>query len=238
MRDRDKLLRWLHEYLVFLIMIAGWTAVLIGYAIARHDRLNSSVFDLGIKSQVIWNTWQGSWFASSIEVAHYLGDHVQFIFLLIAPLFGLWEDVRILLILQSILLGLGALPVYRIAIRKLANKTLALSFAAAFLLYPTIGFVNRFDFHPVTFTIFFILMAVDMLESKHPLWASLFVLLALLSREEVGFTIFALGLYVIFVMKQRRIGLVILPQPGTRALQRGPARTEAGGRGLTPANRP
>lgn len=204
----QRLKQWLHAYGLLTSMIVLWTAVLAGYAIARHDRLNSTVFDLGIKSQVIWNTWQGNWFASSVEVEHYLGDHVQFVFLLIAPLFALWEDVRILLILQSILLGLGAVPVYRIANRKLANKALALTFAAAFLLYPTIGFVNRFDFHPVTFTIFFILMAIDLLESEHPFGASLFVLLALLSREEVGFTIFALGLYVIFVMKQRKIGLI------------------------------
>jgi uncharacterized membrane protein len=191
-----------------MLMVLGWTAVLITYALARYNRLNATVYDLGIKSQVIWNTYQGRWFASSIEVEHYLGDHVQFIFLLMAPLFFLWEDVQILLILQSILLSLGAIPVFRIARRKLANQWLALAFAAAYLLYPTIGFVNRFDLHPVTFTIFFILMALDLLECDHPYWASFFVLLALSSREEVGFTIFALGLYVMFVMRRRKIGAI------------------------------
>lgn len=194
------------EYAILLIMTTAWTAVLASYAILRHQRLNSTVYDLGIKSQVIWNTWQGRWFASSIEVNNYLGDHLQLVFLLLAPLFSIWEDVRILLLVQSLLLGLGAIPLYRIARRRLGNNWLALAFAAAYLLYPTVGFVNRFDFHPVTFTIFFIFMALDLLETDHPIWASLFVLLALMSREEVGFTIFALGLYVFFVMKRRRVG--------------------------------
>ena len=203
-----RLAQTLRQNSLLTVLVLGWTAVLVAYALARYQRLNATVYDLGIKSQVIWNTYQGDWFASSIEVSNYLGDHVQLIFLLLAPLFILWEDVQILLIVQSLLLALGAVPVYRIARRKLENHRMGLAFAAAYLLYPTIGFVNRFDFHPVTFTIFFILMAVDLLESDHPLWASLFVLLALSCREEVGFTIFALGLYVFFVMKQRKIGAV------------------------------
>ena len=112
--------RWrqqLREHSILLGGTAVWTVVLAVYAILRHERLNSTVFDLGIKSQVIWNTWQGRWFASSIEVEHYLGDHVQFIFLLLAPLYGLWDNVNIMLIVQSLLLGLGAIPVYRIAQR-------------------------------------------------------------------------------------------------------------------------
>ncbi|MAT97009.1 MAG: hypothetical protein CL608_07695 [Anaerolineaceae bacterium] len=203
--------RWrqlIQKHAILLGGTAVWTVVLAVYAILRHERLNSTVFDLGIKSQVIWNTWQGRWFASSIEVEHYLGDHVQFIFLLLAPLYGLWADVNIMLIVQSLLLGLGAIPVYRIAQRQLANRHLALAFAFAYLLLPIIGFVNRFDFHPVTFVIFFLLMAVDMLEVERPYWASFFVFLALICREEVGFTVFALGLYVMLHHRRYALGSV------------------------------
>ncbi|MFN2103782.1 MAG: DUF2079 domain-containing protein, partial [Candidatus Promineifilaceae bacterium] len=121
----DHLAQFLRRHWLPILLALLWALVLSGYAWLRHMRLNSSTFDLGIKAQVIWNTWQGDWFASTVEVSHYLGDHVQFIFLLIAPLFGLWEDVRVLLILQALLLGLGALPLYRIAQRKLDDQLLA-----------------------------------------------------------------------------------------------------------------
>lgn len=185
-----------------------WFVVLAAFAIARHQRLNSSAYDLAIKSQVIWNTYQGNWFASSIEVGHYLGDHVQLIMLLLSPLFALWEDVRILLIAQSLLLSLAAIPVYFIARRQLHSVTLALTFAVVYLLYPTIGFVNRFDFHPIVFTILFLLLAYDFLERKRPFLATLFILLALSCREDVGFTVFAFGLYAAFVMKRPKLGIV------------------------------
>ncbi len=182
--------------------------LLSAFAITRHERLNSSAYDLAIKAQVIWNTFQGDWFASSIEVEHYLGDHVQLIFVLIAPLFALWENVNTLLILQAALLTLGAVPIFRIARRKLDNPTLALIFAGVYLFYPLIGFVNRFDFHPLVFTIPLFLLAFDLLESDHTFWASVCILLALMLREDVGFTVFAFGLYAAIFMQRPLLGLI------------------------------
>ena len=203
-----RLAEFLRDYWVPLILALLWAAVLSSYAWLRHIRINSSTFDLGIKAQVIWNTWRGDWFASSVEVSHYLGDHVQLIFLLLAPLFGLWADTRVLLIFQSILLSLGAIPIYRIALRKLDDRWLATIFTLVYLLFPLLGFVNRFDFHPVVFTIPFFLAAYDLLESDHTWWASLFIFLSLSLREEVGLTVFAFGLYAAVFMGRRRLGLI------------------------------
>jgi len=197
---------FVQQHSLVLILVLIWAIVLAAYAFIRHDQLNSSAYDLAIKTQVIWNTYQGDLFASSIEVEHYLGDHVQLIFLLLAPLYGLWEDAKVMLLLQSILLSLGAIPVYRIGRRHLDDKWLALLFAIAFLLYPLISFVNRFDFHPVVFSIPFFLLAYDLLETDHPFWASLFIFLALTLREDVGITVFAFGLYVAIFMKRRTLG--------------------------------
>lgn len=205
---RDRAARFWRENRIPLLLALVWTVVLGAYAWQRHMRINSSTFDLGIKAQVIWNTWQGDWFASSIEVAHYLGDHVQLIFVLLAPLFGLWADVRILLLVQALLLSLGALPLFRLALRRFNDRWLAALFAIVYLLYPLLGFVNRFDFHPVVFTIPFFLAAYDLLESDHPWPATFFVLLALSLREEVGLTVFAFGLYAALFMGRRKVGLL------------------------------
>jgi uncharacterized membrane protein len=199
---------FLRQHRLPLLMALVWGTVFAAFALARHQRLNSSAFDLGIKAQVIWNTWQGDWFASSIEVSNYLGDHVQFIFLLLAPLFGLWNDPQILLIAQAILLAAGALPLYRITKRRLNDELLAGVFTAVYLLYPLLGFVNRFDFHPVVFTIPFFLAAYDLLETDHPWWASFFILLSLSLREEVGLTVFAFGLYAALFLKRPFLGLL------------------------------
>lgn len=191
---------------LLLIGLVLWTVILASFAIVRHDRLNSSAYDLAIQSQVIWNTFQGRPFASSLEVDNYLGDHVQPILILLSPLYFLWADVRILLIAQAVALGLGAIPVYRLAQRELASPSLALTIAAAYLLYPTIGFINRFDFHLIAFVIPLLLFALNAVEMSRYGWASGLIVLALLCKEEIGLTVAALGLYMALLKKRRRLG--------------------------------
>jgi uncharacterized membrane protein len=183
-----------------------WTAVLATYAILRYQRLNATAYDLAIQSQVIWNTGHGRFFASTLEVNNYLGDHVQPILLLLAPFYRLWPRPELLLIIQAFALSVGAIPVYRLAGRHLGNKRLALLFGLIFLLYPNLGFMNRFDFHLVTFSIPFLLFAFNAWDESRLATANLFLLLALFSKEEIGLTIFALGLYALLVRKQIKVG--------------------------------
>ncbi len=202
-----KRIPFIHTHRMVILVTLCWGVVLAVYAVARHERLNSTTYDLGIEAQVIWNTWQGEWFASSIEVDNYLGDHAAFIVLLLAPLFGLWADVRILLIFQALMLAAGALPLFQIAQRWLNDRSLATLFAVVYLLYPLIGFANRFDFHPLVLVIPLLLLAYNLLELDHPGWATLAILLTLSVREEMGLTVFAFGLYVALVMVRPRLGL-------------------------------
>ncbi|MFH1099138.1 MAG: DUF2079 domain-containing protein [Candidatus Uhrbacteria bacterium] len=53
----------------------------------------------------------GDWY-SSIQANSYLGDHVEPILFLLAPIFRLWSDPRLLIILQALALALTAIPVY------------------------------------------------------------------------------------------------------------------------------
>lgn len=183
-----------------------WTAVLAVYAILRYQRLNATAYDLAIQSQVIWNTGNGRFFASSLEVNNYLGDHVQPILLLIAPLYRLLPYPELLLVIQSAILCVGAIPVYRLARRHLQQERLALLFGLVFLLYPMLGFMNRFDFHLVTFAIPTLLFAFDAWDEGRLWAANLFLLLALFSKEEIGLTIFMLGLYAVLVRRHVRWG--------------------------------
>lgn len=189
------------------VLIVAWIVVMAAFALARHNRLNSSAYDLAIYSQAVWNTSQGRPFASSFEVENLLGDHVQLILLLLAPGYWLWPDAGVLLVAQAIALGLAAIPLYRLAGRAFpASPYLPLAFAFAYLLYPAVGFINRYDFHAIAFTIPILLFTLDALESGRPRLATALVLLALACNEEVGLTIFALGLYIALVKKRPRLG--------------------------------
>lgn len=199
-----------------LVLASTATGALVfaAYALARHAAFNSKAYDLGLHAQVIWNTSQGRLFASSIEVTHYLGDHVSPIILLIAPLYRLWPDPRGLLILQAIVLASGALPLAWMARRRLATSwhegayLASLILALIFLVYPALGFVNRFEFHEEVLVVPLLLLAFACLEAQRLGWMSTALLLALLCKEDIGLTVAAFGLFAAWRAPGRRwVGL-------------------------------
>jgi len=206
--NKQQLKKYLREYWPVCCLALIGAVVFSSFAIVRHERLNSSTYDLGIKDQVIWNTSQGRWFASSVEVAHYLGDHVQLVFLPLALLYRLWPDVRLLLTLQAVGLAIGVFPLYWLAVRRLGNRFAALVFSFLYLCYPALGFINRFDFHAVSFSIPLFLLAYWSLEHQRPWLTTFLLLLALSCREEVGLTVGAFGLYALLVRRERKWGSV------------------------------
>ena len=190
--------RW-HVVLAALVVAAA--AVLAGYSIARHNAFNSKAYDLGLHAQVWWNTSQGRLFAGSVEVDNYLGDHVSPVILPLATLYRLWPDARLLLLLQAVALAAGAWPLALLARGRLrlhwpqGASLAALLLALIYLTYPALGFVNRFEFHEEVFAVPLLLLAFWALEARRPGVMSLALALALLTKEDVGLTVAAFGLW-------------------------------------------
>jgi uncharacterized membrane protein len=107
-----------------------------------------------------------------------------------------------LLAFQTVVLPLGAIPVFRLAHRHLKSRGAGLLFAVVYLLYPAVGYINRFDFHWEATVVPLVLTAADLLEAGRLRWASLFLALALLGKEEIGLTIAAFG--VVMALRGRR----------------------------------
>ncbi|HMR68410.1 MAG TPA: DUF2079 domain-containing protein, partial [Anaerolineae bacterium] len=89
------------------------------YTIHRHNTLNSYAADLSLIDQPLWNTAIGpggfmeqTW---GDRQQPRLAEHFEPLLVPVSFLFFLWDDVRLLLIAQSIALALGALPVFWIA---------------------------------------------------------------------------------------------------------------------------
>ncbi|MFL7791002.1 MAG: DUF2079 domain-containing protein, partial [Anaerolineae bacterium] len=61
--------------IVLTLLIIAHVAAYGWLATQRHERFNSTGFDLAIKEQVIWNTLHGRFFASSPEVENAFADH-------------------------------------------------------------------------------------------------------------------------------------------------------------------
>lgn len=192
-------------------------AVHSALSILKHSTFHSYNLDLGIFLQVIWNTAQGRFFEVSVDsfkrmalIGNYLGNHVRPIFFPLALLYRLWPDPSVLFILQSIALGLGAIPLFWIAQRELRNKWLQVGLVVVYFLYPALGFINLFDFHPVAFCVPALLLAYWALQERQPVLFWSMILLSLATKEELVVPVAAFGIYCLFRPQWRKIGVWLL----------------------------
>lgn len=207
--------------IVLLVAVMLYVGVFAALSLMRYNTFHATTFDLGIITQVVWNTAHGRWFETSIDratntelIGSYLGNHVRPILLLLAPLYRLWPDPRMLLVLQSVALGGAALPLYWIALRQTEDAKAAPLVVCCYLGYPALGFLNLVDFHPIAFSIPLVLLAYWALqeERKGVFWGA--VLLALSTKEEMVVPIGAWGLVNLLLRDRRRVGLGLIALAG------------------------
>jgi uncharacterized membrane protein len=199
---------------IIFLLIAIYTIFFSAYTFKTYG------WDLGMIDQSLWTTLNsGKLFYSTLEVPYgnpsgsFLGVHFSPILFLILPVYAIFQSAETLLVFQSFMLALAALPLYWLARDKLGNKLYALAFAASFLLAPALHGVNTFDFHLEIFTPVFTIFAFYFMEKGRWFMALPFVLLELATIEFAPFIVFFLGLYFLVkaIMKglttERRIGL-------------------------------
>lgn len=192
-------------WVVFCLFVVA-LVVFSTFSLVRHARINSSGLDLGIFDQVVWNTAHGRWFASTLVHSSHLADHFSPILLLVSSLYLVWSDVRVLLLLQALALALGVFPMAWIAQKHIPRRGAGLLFAGLYLLYPSVGFINRFDFHEVALAVPLLLFALYCIEEDRLRAASVLLVLALLVREDVGLSVMVVGLYCAVVRHKRGFG--------------------------------
>lgn len=104
----------------------------------RYDNFYTGRYDLGGMDQTVWNTIHGRIFQASGdngEVISRLSSHADFILILISPLYKIWSDPRMLLLLQTIVIALGAVFIFKLA-NMILGKNAAVVFSILFFAKP------------------------------------------------------------------------------------------------------
>ena len=179
-----------HAIPALAVCYAAWLVLLTW---TRHRSLQTYGCDLGIFDNVLWNTVHGRFLHSAVLNRHFFGEHASPILLLLAPLYALWPDARLLLAVQAAALAWAALPLYRMAARRLGPTAGVLTLFMYFSYVPLEG-IYLFDFHEVALAIPMLAYAVEHLTRGHFRRMLLSLGLALLCKEELALTLAAFGM--------------------------------------------
>jgi len=205
---KEKRVLWI-IVLIYIVFFSAFTAF-------RHYNFHTQTWDMGIFAQTMWNTTHGNFMQNSIEeVSNHLGVHMSPFLILLVPDYFLFPSPYTLLITQTILIALGAIPLYFLAKRLLGDaKIWPLLIAGGYLLYPSLHWINTFDFHVISFLVPLLITAFYFIESKNWTWAAIFLMLSASTKEDAILVVLFVGLYLLLKPKEgfwwnneRKLGL-------------------------------
>jgi uncharacterized membrane protein len=196
--------------IVLWFLILAYVLFFSAYSLQRHATFNTFAADLSYIDQPMWNTLHGRFLERTLDDRQVsrAAEHLEPIIVPIALVYALWDDVRAILIIQTLALALGALPVYWIAreqISKLASgwarlkpDWMALAFVLVYLMFPALQAANVADFHADPFVVAPLLFAFWYAAQGRyrAMWA--WALVAMLVKETLPTLTFMLGVTLLF----------------------------------------
>jgi uncharacterized membrane protein len=191
--------------------MAAYAAGFAALSILRHRAFNTGRYDLGNMVQTVWNTAHGHFLQMTSgdgrQISR-LAAHFDPILALFAPLWWVWPSPEMLLVVQAIVVALGALPVFWLARKHLHSERAAVGFAIVYLLYPATQWLTLNEFHPVALACPFLLFAFWYLDEDRLVPFAIFAVLAMTTKEEVGLVVAGMGIWYA-IRRRGRVGAVI-----------------------------
>jgi len=191
-----------HGVLLVGALMAAYVGLYGELCLHKYRYFLYTDFDLAIFVQAVDGLLHGTLY-SSIRGMNWLGDHTSLVMFLVAPLYAIARSPVTLLLVQTVALALGALPVYWLARRKLPGPGVAIALSAAYLLQPALGYTNLFEFHPEVLSTSALLWAFYALSENKRGGMVIASVLALLGKEDVAFAVFGMAIYALSLRRSR-----------------------------------
>lgn len=169
----------------------------------RYDNFYTGRFDLGNMDQTVWNTINGRIFqitdANGTETVSRLAFHADFILILISPIYFIWANPKMLILLQVIIMSLAPFILFFLSKDITKNKNFSLAISICFLLYPAVNFNLLYDFHGATLATTFLLFTYYFYLKQKYLWFLVFAFLSGISKEQLWAVVAIFGAAIAFL---------------------------------------
>lgn len=185
------------------IAISLYCAVFGTMSVLRYLSFHTAFFDLGIYDHSVWNI------AERGDLSYLAWGHFRPIVGVYALFYKLFPSAMTLLLLQTLAIGLSAVPLYYIAKKKLGQGFYALLIVIIYFLYSPVAYNNLFDFHTDHLIILLMFLGFYFLEKDKPLAFFLVCLPGLFLKEPLILSIGAMGLYAIVRYRMYKSGTIL-----------------------------
>jgi uncharacterized membrane protein len=184
-------------------------AVFCAYAVISLSRLlqlNPSSWDLGIYTEYVKQ--YANLRAPIVDIRapgfNLLGDHFQPLVAVLAPFFRVFPSSATLLVAQALLVAVSVFPVSQVAREKLGlgpSRAIAVAYGFSWGLQQ----LPEFDFHEIAFAVPLLAFSLSALARGRIRAAVCWALPLVFVKEDQGFTVAAIGLYLVIAGLHARV---------------------------------
>jgi uncharacterized membrane protein len=165
------------------------------YCVVRYESFGAGL-DLSLFDQAIWHYSHFQAPYSTIKGFDLLGDHFHPTVALLAPLYWVWSDPRLLLTAASLLVAASIVPVFLFApdrLDRLESYLIAFAYAVFWGLQIGVGY----EFHEVDLGPLLIALAIVLADRQRWAWFYLVIALTLGVKEDLGLFVAFFGVYLV-----------------------------------------
>lgn len=195
------------------IAAAGYIAYTSFFALRNHAGFNSYTWDLGQLDNQFYNFLHGHPFRCPALIRggnwSELRNHAELAMFFLLPIYALHPAATTLMVMQSALLGLAGICVYRFAARRV-SRPIAVLLTGAYYFYPPLHGAQFFDIHFQPLSAAFLLAAIDFFDAHRMKLFVVFFILGITCREDISVGTAMFGLFLIATRHRPRTGVVIL----------------------------
>lgn len=194
-------------WLTISSLVVVYAGLFIAVSVGKYLNFLYCDWDLALYNQTLRGLLHGKPYISLIDVP-FLGNHVEITLVGILPVYALFPHPVTLLIIQSLMLGLAAIPLFLIT-KHLLNDAWGVIFVIIYLIYPAVGYINLNEFHPESFLPFIQFFLLYFFIKNDFRKFAIFLFLCLFAKENMSLVIIMLGFYALIRRKEKK--WVILP---------------------------
>ncbi len=191
-----------------VVLMAVYIGVFGDLTYQQQSNYGTFGFDMGIYDQAIWLLAHFKTPFDTIRGLNYFGQHVNIVTLLFVPAYWFGAGPHFLFAIETVWMAAGAVPIWLLGRDKLHNSWIPLGLSAAYLLYPSVEWVNEWMFHPDALIITPLMFAYWLATRRRWGWFWFATALALSCKEDAGLAVLALGIVLWLKMRQRAMGLI------------------------------
>jgi len=185
------------------------------YCLRQYHSYNSGAYDLGIMAQSFWNTSHGDILYESVNngtpTSRFWKGRWELINIPLAIPYKLFTHVEYLLLMQTLIISMGIIPLFLLTRRLLEDDLSAVFLSLVYIVNPVIHNANLFAYHSVSLAIPMIVALIYLTEqrSASPLLIAMSVLI-ISCRADLALLVSAYSIYLFVIFRRKKLALTIL----------------------------